>query len=280
MPPPTRNGPHAHGGPFPLLNLFGNDPVTRSDPGGTVRLDMGDGATDPVTAFANAVTQLVSQVTQQGGVTGEGYRSGITFESTVKSPDLQSVLDGFYLRPGETSSIDGDDTLPTAVNHEMRTGIPVGGKWHINRAASTLTGLLRILNDSNANLTPEEQLLAMSLAQNLWRSITQKDIAGKVTDMLRVSQARAQDLQTTLRAALRTSMGRTLGNDSDYNWVDGRPEVKAPPPPPVTSPESGSRGGAGCGGFVAGPCDSYDGYGNGNGDDDPVPPEVVDPFVP
>ena len=164
------------------------------------------------------------------------YTDGQT-PPTVSDPDLQTVLNNAYLRPGEVSQIPGDGQLSTALDYELETGTQVGGKWHINKAADTLSGLINALDDPNSSLTPEDQIVAASMASRLWQSILGHDKAGNVTQMLKDNPGRASSLQNALRAAMRSPTGRAImGDPGEYDWssADGLPRLPpAPPPDPV-----------------------------------------------
>ena len=155
------------------------------------------------------------------------YTDGQT-PPTVSDPDLQTVLNNAYLRPGEVSQIPGDGQLSTALDHELETGTQVGGKWHINKAADTITGLINALDDPNSNLTPEDQIVAASMASRLWQSILGEDKAGTVTQMLKDNPGRAASLQNALKAAMRSPTGRAImGDPGEYDWssADGLPRL-------------------------------------------------------
>lgn len=135
------------------------------------------------------------------------------------------------------SQIPGDGQLSTALDYELETGTQVGGKWHINKAADTLSGLINALDDPNSSLTPEDQIVAASMASRLWQSILGHDKAGNVTQMLKDNPGRASSLQNALRAAMRSPTGRAImGDPGEYDWssADGLPRLPpAPPPDPV-----------------------------------------------
>lgn len=164
------------------------------------------------------------------------YTDGQT-PPTVSDPELQAVLNNAYLRPGEVSQIPGDGQLSTALDHELSTGTQVGGKWHVNKAADTLSGLINALDDPNSTLTPEDQIIAASMATRLWRSILGADKAGNVTQMLKDNPGRAASLQNALKAAMRSPSGRAImGDPGEYDWssADGLPRpLPAPPSDPV-----------------------------------------------
>jgi hypothetical protein len=154
----------------------------------------------------------------------------------VSDPDLQAVLNNAYLRPGEVSQIPGDGQLSTALDHELETGTQVGGKWHINKAADTLSGLINALDDPQSNLTPEDQIVAASMASRLWASILGHDKTGTIAQMLKDNPGRASSLQNALKAAMRSPSGRAImGDPGEYDWssVNGLPRL---PPTPPTNP--------------------------------------------
>ncbi|WP_194920349.1 hypothetical protein [Catenulispora rubra] len=153
---------------------------------------------------------------------------------TVSNPDLQAVLNNAYLRPGEVSQIPGDGQLSTALDYELETGTPVGGKWHINKAADTLSGLINALDDPQSSLTPQDQIVTASMASRLWQSILGHDKAGDVTQMLKDNPGRASSLQSALKAAMRSPSGRAImGDPNEYDWssADGLPRLPPTPPP-------------------------------------------------
>lgn len=171
------------------------------------------------------------------------YTGGAT-PPTVSDQDLQAVLANAYLRPGEVTRIPGDGQLSTALDHELETGTPVGGKWHINKAADTLNGLINALDDPQSDLPPEDQIIAASMATRLWRSILGQDATGNVTQMLKDNPGRASSLRNALRAAMRSPSGRAImGDPAEYDWssADGLPRLPSAPPASAVN-DSGDSG--------------------------------------
>ena len=189
------------------------------------------------------------------------YTDGVT-PPAVSSPKLAKVLKDAYIRPGEESQIDGDGQLSTALDSELNTGVQVGGKWHINKAASVLSGLLKLLDDPNSDLTPTDQIVAASMATRLWQSIQGQDKTGNIAQMLKDSPGRATDLENTLKSAMSSPSGRAImGDQGDYDWntANGLPR-------PLPAPFSSSVG------------DGIDGGDIAPGDELPEFPEI-DPLI-
>lgn len=163
------------------------------------------------------------------------YTDGVTLPP-VSSARLASKLKDAYIRPGQESKIDGDGQLSTALDSELETGVPVGGKWHINKAANTLSSLVKLLDNPNSDLTPQDQIIAASMATRLWESILGQDKTGNVAEMLKGDPARATDLQNTLRSAMNYPSGRAImGDQNEYDWgtANGLPRPLA-----TTSPST------------------------------------------
>lgn len=171
------------------------------------------------------------------------YTDGTT-PPAVSSPRLARALKDAYIRPGEESQIDGDGQLSTALDAELRTGVQVGGKWHINKAAGVLSGLTRLLDDPNSDLTPQDQIVAASMATRLWRSILGQDHSGNVAQMLKDNPARATDLENTLKSAMSSPSGRAImGDQGDYNWTTANGLPRVPPAQPPGPADGGVDGG-------------------------------------
>ena len=171
------------------------------------------------------------------------YTDG-TKPPTVTSPGLARVLKDAYIRPGQESQIDGDGQLSTALDSELETGVQVGDRWHINKAASVLSGLLKQLDNPNSDLTPQDQIVAASMATRLWRSILGQDETGSVTQMLKDSPGRAADLENTLKSAMSSPSGRAvMGDQGDYDWTTANGLPRLPPTPPPSPVNDGIDGG-------------------------------------
>jgi len=172
------------------------------------------------------------------------FYTGGTTPPSVSDPALQNALNNAYLRPGTVSQIPGDGQLSTALDHELETGTPVGGKWHVQKAADTLNSLIKTIDNPRSNLTPEEQIVAASMASRLWRSIIGADKAGGVTQMLKDNPAQAASLQNALRAAMRSPSGRAImGDPGDYDWSTANGLPRLPPTPPSDPVNDGVDGG-------------------------------------
>ncbi|MBS2546161.1 hypothetical protein KGQ19_04700 [Catenulispora sp. NL8] len=189
------------------------------------------------------------------------YTDGKT-PPAVSSPQLAKALKDAYIRPGEESQIDGDGQLSTALDYELDTGLQVGGRWHISKAAGTLSSLMKVLDNPNSDLTPEDQIVAASMATRLWRSILGQDKTGNVGQMLKDNPGRATDLENTLKSAMSSPSGRSImGDQGDYDW-DAATGLPTLPPAPPTNPVN----------------DGIDGGDIGPGDELPELPEI-DPLV-
>ncbi|NUR03759.1 MAG: hypothetical protein HOY79_46795 [Streptomyces sp.] len=162
------------------------------------------------------------------------FTDGVT-PPPVSSPWLAAALKDAYIRPGIETQIDGDGQLSTALDSELDTGVPVGGKWHANKAAGLLARLVKGLDDPNTNLTPQDQIVAASMATRLWRSLLGGDKTGNVAQMLKGDPSRATDLENTLKSAMRTPSGRAImGDQGDYDWSTANGLPRLPPAPPPT----------------------------------------------
>jgi hypothetical protein len=172
------------------------------------------------------------------------YTDGET-PPAVSSPWLAQTLKAAYIRPGNESQIDGDGQLSTALDSELNSGNQVGGKWHINKAAGLLARLVKGLDDPNSDLTPQDQIVAASMATRLWRSILGRDTTGNVAQMLKDDPNRAIDLENTLKSAMRTPSGRAImGDPGDYDWTTANGLPRLPPtPPPNLMNDGGVDGG-------------------------------------
>jgi hypothetical protein len=172
------------------------------------------------------------------------YTDGET-PPAVSSPWLAQALKDAYIRPGNESQIDGDGQLSTALDSELDSGLPVGGKWHVNKTAGLLARLVKGLDDPNSDLTPQDQIVAASMATRLWRSILGKDTTGNVTQMLKDDPNRAIDLENTLKSAMRSPSGRAImGDPGDYDWTAANGLPRLPPaPPPGLVGDGGVDGG-------------------------------------
>lgn len=172
------------------------------------------------------------------------YYTDGTVPPAVSSPTLARVLKDAYIRPGEVSQIDGDGQLSTALDYELSTGVQVGGRWHINKAANVLSSLVKVLDDPNSNLTPQDQIVAASMATRLWRSILGQDKTGNVAQMLKDNPARATDLENALKSAMRSPPGRSItGDPGDYDWTTANGLPRLPPTPPPNPAKDGIDGG-------------------------------------
>lgn len=171
------------------------------------------------------------------------YTDGTT-PPAVTSPKLARVLKDAYIRPGEQSQINGDGQLSTALDSELDTGVQVGGKWHINKAASVLSGLTKLLDDPDSDLTPQDQTVAASMATRLWHSILGQDKTGNLAQMLKDNPGRATDLENTLKSAMSSPSGRAImGDQGEYDWTAANGLPKLPPAPPPSALKDGIDGG-------------------------------------
>ncbi|WP_194925786.1 hypothetical protein [Catenulispora pinisilvae] len=160
------------------------------------------------------------------------YTDGET-PPAVSSSWLAQALKDAYIRPGNESQIDGDGQLSTALDSELDSGVQVRGRWHINKAAGLLARLVKGLDDRNSDLTPQDQIVAASMATRLWRSILGNDKTGNVAQMLKDDPSRAIDLENTLKSAMRYPSGRAImGDPGDYDWTAANGLPRLPPMPP------------------------------------------------
>ena len=85
--------------------------------------------------------------------------------SKTKDEKLKNVIKELY-RPG--SSV-GDGGTAAAIRLEKRTGIPVGGKSHIQKGQERMRNLERIIN--NPSISSKDKKVAQKLYDDLSKAL-------------------------------------------------------------------------------------------------------------
>lgn len=92
-------------------------------------------------------------------------RKGKNLLSKTKDEKLKNVIKELY-RPG--SSV-GDGGTAAAIRLEKRTGIPVGGKSHIQKGQERMRNLERIIN--NPSISSKDKKVAQKLYDDLSKAL-------------------------------------------------------------------------------------------------------------
>lgn len=106
----------------------------------------------------------MSSVTS-GGSTGAPGSQSILPTPTVSDQKLQNIIDNLYKGTKNPKRI-GTGTTADAIRHELATGQPSAGKWHIQKGEESVRALENWIKQ-NPNASPSDRLKAQSLRDEL-----------------------------------------------------------------------------------------------------------------
>ncbi|RCG32676.1 hypothetical protein DQ384_04115 [Sphaerisporangium album] len=123
----------------------------------------------------------------------------------VSNPRLKGLLDGIYETDNPKRAVVGDGKVADALKEELATGDPVGGKYHVNKAADSLAGLANLLQedaDGKITLSAADREIARQEFKEIWDALNTPDVTGKVIAYLKASPGRWNQLFDALRNAI------------------------------------------------------------------------------
>jgi hypothetical protein len=101
-------------------------------------------------------------------IINKGNQTIIDLRPEVTNPNLKNYVDRIYKGQSNPNKI-GDGTTMDAIRHELKTGLPVEGRFHSQKGQDFINGMNNLIN--SGVLSAEDEMVAKSLIQELTEAL-------------------------------------------------------------------------------------------------------------
>jgi hypothetical protein len=125
----------------------------------------------------------------------------------VSNEKLREILNGIYETDKIKGAVIGNGTVAAAVEHELRTGLKVGEKYHLNKAADSAAGLAKLLESARKGeitLTPSDKFHATREFARIWQVLNRANYHPEVEVFFSKNPGRLAAFNNSIAKSMRT----------------------------------------------------------------------------